>query len=535
MNIGFITSGLKQPLCRHLLDRPAISLEDAETLTYRELDERVNRYANGLLELGAKPGERIAILLYNSLEYWTLYLAITKIRCIAVRLNFRLAAEELAYALEDSGTSILCLHDSFAGTIANVGGGPGLRCAVLFPRDGGMLEGSDSHTLLEYAEATEPPVEPATLADPAMLMYTSGTTGRPKGALWTHSNTVSYATQQIMFWGYDEDTVSLTTGPLYHVGAFENLSLPALFARGRTAITRSTGFSIERTMKVIEALGVTDTLLYPFMIYDLLQHPSFGSYDLSSLRRIVTGGSPIVGWAVEQLRRELPDVDLVPTYGLTEGGAISTGAHPASTTWDHPDSVGRPIPLTEVRIVGGDGEDVAAGESGEVWVRSPGVAREYWGRPQESAETFVDGWCITGDLGRVNDAGLLVITGRKKDMIKSGGENIYPAEIEQVLTRHPAIEDAAAIGVPDPTYQETVCVVVVPKRGEELPEEEVVEHCRRHLASYKKPRYVIVASELPRTASGKVMKHVLRERYAHLGSERAADGGQRTADPGERV
>lgn len=528
MNIGFITSGLMQPLCSHLLDRPAISLEDAETLSYRELDERVNRYANGLLALGAEPGDRVGILLYNSLEYWTLYLAITKIRCIAVRLNFRLAAEELAYALADSGTSILCLHDSFAERIASVRDGLPVQRFVLFSYDGGQLEGSQGCSVLEQEDPADPPGEPATLDDPAMLMCTSGTTGRPKGALWTHGNTVSYAAQQIMFWAYDEETVSMTTGPLYHVGAFENLSLPALFARGRTILTRSTGFSIERTMKVIEALRVTDTLLYPFMIYDLLQHPSFGSYDLSSLRRIVTGGSPIVGWAVEQLRRDLPGVDLVPTYGLTEGGAISTGAHPASSTWEHPDSVGRPIPWTEVRIVGPDGKDAPAGQSGEIWVRSPGVAREYWGKPEVSAATFVDGWCITGDLGRVNEAGFLIITGRAKDMIKSGGENIYPAEIEQVLTRHPAIEDAAAIGVPDPRYQEAVCAIVVPKRGESIDEQEVIEHCLKHLASYKKPRHVVIASELPRTASGKVMKHLLRETHAGLGQERepGAAGGR---------
>jgi fatty-acyl-CoA synthase len=523
MNIGFITTGLRQPLQLHLLDRPAISLEDRETLSYRELDERVDRYANGLLALGAEPGDRIAILLYNSLAYWTLYLAITRIRAIAVRLNFRLAGDELAYALSDSGTSILCLHDSFAATIAGVREGLGLREAVCFPRDcEAPPPWARPASVLEEAAAGPPPGPPATLEDPAMLMYTSGTTGRPKGALWTHGNTVAYAGQQIMFWGYDEDTVSMTTGPLYHVGAFENLSLPALFSRGRTILTGSGGFSIERAMAVIERMGVTDTLLYPFMIYDLLQHPSFGEYDLSSLKRIVTGGSPIVQWAVEQLQRDLPGVDLVPTYGLTEGGAISTGGHPPGSTWDHPDSVGRPIPLTEVRIVGPDGEDVAAGESGEIWVRSPGVAREYWGKPEASAETFIDGWCVTGDLGRVDADGFLVITGRAKDMIKSGGENIYPVEIEQTLTRHPAIEDAAAIGVPDPRYQETVCAVVVPKRGETISEEEVVAHCVAHLASYKKPRHVVIVDELPRTASGKVLKYVLRERYEALGSHRAA-------------
>lgn len=231
----------------------------------------------------------------------------------------------------------------------------------------------------------------------------------------------------------------------------------------------------------------------------------------------MTGGSAIAEWAVEAMLRELPGVDLIPTYGLTEGGGISTSMPSVAGTRLHPDSVGRAIPFTEVQIVGPNTQRLSAGEIGEVWVRSPGVAKEYWRKPEASAETFVDGWCRTGDLGQLTKDGYLILSGRKKDMIKSGGENIYPIEVEQVLLAHPDISDAAVIGVPDDRYQEAVCAVIVPMPGREITSEQIVEYCRENLASYKKPRHVYVVSALPRTPSGKIMKFKLKETFPVIG------------------
>jgi fatty-acyl-CoA synthase len=247
----------------------------------------------------------------------------------------------------------------------------------------------------------------------------------------------------------------------------------------------------------------------------MLALPDLETYDLSSLRRIMSGGDPLLPWAIERIRDLYPQIDITQVFGLTEGGAIST-----STSREHslsyPDSVGLPMPFTEVSLRDDDGAQVSPGEVGEIWVRSPGVSPMYWNKPAESAATFVDGWCRTGDLGRMNEGGLLVIAGRKKDMIRSGGENIYPAEIEDVLCRHELIREAAAVAVPDEKWIESVCAVIVLVEGATLTEDEVTSFCAERLAGYKRPRYVLFVDALPRNPSGKVLKRDLREQVRSL-------------------
>lgn len=496
------------------LDRVALALESDEEWTYRQLARQVNRYGHALLSLGARPGSRIAVLLYNSLEYWALYLAIARIGAIAVRVNFRLAARELEYVLTDSGAEIVCMHDDFLEVAGSVRGAlPAARFVGLRRSGVGAEWLTPIQEIDDYDHDTQLDVAPPTDEMPVMIMYTSGTTGVPKGAVWTHANSVWFAVAQALEWKYDRATVAMTTGPLYHVGACEDLLLPALLTRGTAVMTRSGGFSVERMLGVLAGRRVTDTLIYPFMIYEMLQHPRLHEFDLSALRRVTTGGSSIAEWAVERMLDQLPGVDLIPTYGLTEGGGISTSMPSVAGTRQHPDSVGRAMPFTEVQIVGEDSRPLSADEVGEVWVRSPAVAKEYWQKPEASAETFVDGWCRTGDLGRLTKDRYLILSGRAKDMIKSGGENIYPIEVEQVLLAHPDVSDVAVIGVPDEKYQEAVCAVIVPMPGRMVTSQEIIEHCRAQLASYKKPRHVYIVSSLPRTPSGKIMKFKLKEAF----------------------
>jgi fatty-acyl-CoA synthase len=519
MDIGILTRGLMQPLRGDDADRPALSLESDRTWTYRELHERSSRYANRLLALGAAPGDRVALLLYNALEYVALYLAVAKIGCITVRLNFRLGSEELEYALNDSGATVLCLHDSLLDRVEPIRNATAVRHHVAF-RQGGehVPDWAAGQDAFESSSPADPEVSPPQLSDGAMLMYTSGTTGRPKGALWTHGNTLWIAAMQATLWQYSSSTVAMTTGPLYHVGGFEDLLLPALFSGGHAVMTKSTGFSMERTLGVVEHHRVTDCFLFPFMIYDAVNLPTLSDRDLSHLRRVVTGGSSILPWAVRKLREVLPEVGLNVGYGLTEGGAMSTVLEPRFAK-EHPDCVGRPLPMTEVRIVRDDGSEAGPGQDGEIWVRSPSVSRGYWNKPEATAETFVDGFCRTGDAGAIVGPHLLKITGRKKDMINSGGENIYPAEIEAILTDHPSIKDAAVIAVPDARFQEAVCAVVTCQPGASITEEEVVAYCRDRLAGYKKPKHVVFLDELPRNPTGKILKYVLRDQYRHLGTE----------------
>lgn len=485
-----------------------------EKLTYEALRKRRNTYANALLAEGVSAGDRVGMFLVNSLDYFALYFAITRIGAIAVRLNFRMAAPELAYALTDSGCKLVFVDASLFDVVSAARG----ACEVdsyfaLGDLQGPLPDWASRLDMTPFGGGDDPNCASPTQGDGAMIMYTSGTTGHPKGALWTHGNSLWFAAMQTMKWNYTCATVAMTTGPLYHVGALEDLLLPALLSHGKAVFLQSREFSTDRLVHTIRTESVSDVLLYPFMLYELLRQPDTVSDTLPSLRRVVCGGDSIMPWAIELMRQRLPQVELVQAYGLTEGGAMSTCLDDANCQ-QHPDSVGRPLPLTEVTVVTADGATVGAGEIGEIAVRSPSVCAGYWRRPEETREVFGSGWCRTGDLGSVTEDGYLIIRGRKKDMIRSGGENIYPAEVEAILTRHPAVRDAAVVGVADERYIEVPCAVVVPNEPDQCPTADSMRnYCRSELAHYKCPRYFIWVSELPRNPSGKVLKQVLRDRY----------------------
>ncbi|MGE0066284.1 MAG: class I adenylate-forming enzyme family protein [Solirubrobacterales bacterium] len=517
MDVGWITAAPSAQLAVGDRDRVAFSLERDQRVSYAELLALQNRYANALLELGVEKGDRVGVLLFNSVDYVALYFAIARIGAIAVRLNTRLAAEELEFALTDSEASVLCLGSDFLDPVETIRGRLGVRRYLLFGGHPGAAPGWALDAADFALSDAEPAVPRPGGSDPVMLMYTSGTTGFPKAALWTHDTAVGCAVAQALELRYDATTVAMTTGPLYHAGAFEALLMPALLRQGRAIATRSGGFDIERVVEVAIAEGVTDLFVYPFMLYDLMRMPGLDAARLPSLRCLFTGGDPIMTWALEAVRERFPEVELKQGYGLTESTQATCldGADGAR----HPDSIGRPFPLKEVEVVDADGEVLAEDEVGEIRVRGLGTVSAYWRRPEVSAETFSpDGWMRTGDVGRVSD-GLLFLAGRKKDMIRSGGENISPAEVEKVLTQHPAIADAALVAVPNAKYLEVGCAVLVLEDGSELSDEEVFAHCREHLAKYKCPKHAVRVEELPRNASGKVLKAKLRERYRKLGEE----------------
>ena len=522
MDIGYLTRHPTWDLHRVDQDRPALSLEDAETWSYRELHAQSNAYANGLLSLGVTKGDRVGILMHNSLEYWALYLGIVKIGAIAVRLNFRLTSAELEYVISDSGAKVLCLDDEadLDERISTIRESLAVEHFLYLTHDEtARPEWTESWDALSGGDRRDPEVTRPSAADPAMLMYTSGTTGRPKGALWTHGNTTWFAAIQTMRWQFGSETVAMTTGPLYHVGAIEDAGIATLAAGGHLVILRSGAFDIRKVLRLVEHHRVTDVFLFPFMVYEMIGLPDIGNFDLSSLRRILSGGDPVLPYAIDWITGHY-SVEFVQVYGLTEGTPI-VAASQGDEALRHPESVGRPMPFTEVSVRDDGGGVLPRGETGEIWTRSPVVCREYWRKPEETAATFVDGWCRTGDNGFVNDDGLLVVSGRKKDMIRSGGENIYPAELEDVLIRHPAIQDVAVIGVPDEKYVETVCAVIVQSPDSELTAQDIVEFSREYLAGYKKPRFVVFVGELPRTPSGKIMKYVLRETYRELPQQTA--------------
>jgi fatty-acyl-CoA synthase len=519
MDVGWITAAPGAQIPTGDPEKVAFSLEREERTTYGGLAVLQNRYANALLERGVERGDRVGILLLNSLDYAALYFAIARIGAVAVRLNTRLTSEELRFALDDSEASVLCGTVELLERIEPVRGELSVREYIAFGAGERPRWASDGGKFMSHSEA-EPPVERPQGSDPLMLMYTSGTTGFPKGAVWTHDTALGCLIAQALELRLDESTVMMTTGPLYHAGAWEALLLPTLMRQGRAVATRSGGFDIARVVEVIAAEGVTDVMLYPFMLYDLMRLPDLDAERLPSLRCIFTGGDSILTWALEAAQERFPDVLIRQGYGLTEGTQSTFLDHEAGLR--HPDSIGRPFPLKEVKVVDPEGADTAPGEAGEILIRGPGTAEAYWRRPEETEATFGSGWLRTGDVGRVDD-GLLFLAGRQKDMIRSGGENISPAEVEKVLVSHTRIADAAVVAVPDPRWLEVGCAVIVLEAGAEVSDAEVIEHCRGQLAGYKCPKHVVRLEELPRNSSGKVLKAELRERYRPLGQEVGVD------------
>ncbi len=508
MDISFFLRHVHGDLARFGPDRPALSLEDEPPVTYRELGERSNAYARGLLSLGVAPGDRVGILLHNSVEYWIAYFAITRIGAVAVRLNFRLGPAELEYALSDSGATILLSEPLLLEQVLPIRSKTSVHHFVALGDDERRQSWAQPWSLLEDNDSNDLDLPLPTSDAPAMIMYTSGTTSQPKGVLWSHDTTTWWAAMQVMEWQHKADTVTMVTGPLYHIGGLENYMLPTLAMGGHGIMLRSKNFDLKRTLQVVAAKSVTDLLLFPVMINQLVEDGSLGEYDLSSLRRIFTGGDALMPSVCDRLREALPGVDLIQLYGLTEGTPMATCSAPGMG-YERPDSVGRAYPFTEVSVRDDIGEPVEAGVVGEIWTRSPANSLGYWNKPEQTAASFTDGWCHTGDLGVVED-GTLKIRGRRKDMIRSGGENISPAEIENVLVKHPAVTDAAVVGVPDPTFVEAVCAVVV-TNGQPVTEDELIEFCRQNLASFKKPRKVVFVSELPRTPSQKIQKFRIRD------------------------
>ncbi len=512
MDLGLFTRKSLQQSEGHKI---AIQMESGEKWSYQELHEKSNQYANMLKSLGVKKGDSVGLLLYNCLDYFALYFGIAKIGAIAVRINFRLTPSELSYILTDSKTKILFIHDELLPNIATIYNELSIEEYIVYGQkpDVPWATSIESFDSVSTADIQGVSIQ---LQDPVMLMYTSGTTGRPKGALWTHNTTFWFSTIQMMKWGYTGKEIGMTTGPLYHVGAMEDIALPILLAGGTVIITKSKGFEIDRVLQVIEREQVTDIFLFPFMIYDLLNSSMLDDATLEKLTRIYTGGDPLMPWAIERMKEKFPHVGIIQVYGLTEG-------QPIACCLDSEDalrksaSVGKPLPLTEIEIMDDEGHPLAVGEVGEIWVRSPGVSEGYWEKPEETASTFWCGWCKTGDLGMKDEEGYITVAGRKKDMIRSGGENVYAAEIEDIIYRHPSVLTVSVIAIPDPKYLEAVCAVIIPKEGHEVSEEDIIAFTKQYLAKYKVPKKVVFVDEIPRTPSGKVKKVELREKYRYLG------------------
>jgi fatty-acyl-CoA synthase len=499
-------------------DRTALAFEDQASVSYRELRATELRYATALQQAGVTRGDRVAILMRNSLDYLLLTAAIARAGAISVRLNWRLIGPELQFLLTDSGSKVLVLDNEFGTEINGIREYVPVQTYVVRREPGdtaGVPAWATSLDAFGNVDAIGQFPE-LTLDDPATIMYTSGTTGLPKGAVLTHGNWFWVSTIQTQIWQIDAESVVQVGGPMFHAAAWEIMVLPALLHHAKGVFSASGGFSLERFFELGRKHGTTHIFVYSHMLYELARRDDLEEIVPKTLRRIVAGGDTVMPWVYEEFRKRLPGVRIDQTYGLTEGGMVNTLLRHEDAA-GHESSVGKPNPLTEIKLLTEDGRRAAVGEEGEIYTRSPAVSVGYWRRPEASAESFVDGWCRTGDLGRVDQDGFLTLAGRAKDMVRSGGENIYPVEIEKVLTGLAGIGDAAVVGVPDAKYVEVGCAVLVAEQGQSIDVDAVRAHCAERLAKFKIPKYFVVVDDLPRTPTGKVLKRVLREQYASLG------------------
>jgi len=484
------------------------------TFTFKEFNERVNKLANTLADLGVKKGDRIAALLNNCHQYVELYCAAPKGGFVLVPLNYMLSGKELAFIINNSGANTLFLGEKYIDTINSVKGD--LKGVKHFITMGAPAEGMRSYEeLISRYPADEPKTEIGE-DDLAYLLYTSGTTGLPKGVVHNHRSMLEIVTQYVILPELKRDDIDLITIPLYWGPSLLLHILPHFYVGSTIVVLKE--FNPDVVLKTIETEKVSTTLMPPSFIISLLNHPGLDQYNISSLRSIVFGGEIM---PVEVLNRAIGVFGNIfaHIYGLMEITPV-TYFHEDDLVLDgtpeglnRVQSCGREAINVEVRVVDENDNDVIPGEVGEVIVKGDNMMKGYWELPQATAETIRGGYVHTGDLATLDKEGYLYLVGRKKDIINSGGKTIYPGDVEEVIYRHPSVSQAAVIGAADAKLGESVKAVVVLKEGMKSTENEILDFCKQNLASHAVPQSIEFVNELPRNPSGKILKRELREKY----------------------
>jgi acyl-CoA synthetase (AMP-forming)/AMP-acid ligase II len=490
----------------------AVAMVFGERATnYRDLDRCASRVANGLVAEGFAPQTRIAVLDKNSDSFFEILFGAAKSNNVLVAINWRLAPAEIAYIINDAMAEILFVGEEYFSTVERILGDLKTVRKVI-ALTGAHAVWEPYHDWRDRQGESEPEVV-LSPSDVALQMYTSGTTGHPKGAQLTNANLLTIVpvlTTEFARW--DESDVSLVCMPLFHIGG-SGYALMGFYSGCKNVILRETVPAA--ILQAISLHRVTKAFMVPALLLFLLQTPGVEETDFSSLELLIYGASPI---PLDLLRRSMETFKcgFAQTYGLTETSGGITWLPPE----DHDPngnekmrSCGKPHSMAEIRIFDADGSAMPVGEVGEIACRSPQNMKGYWNLPQATASTIRGEWLYTGDAGYLDADGYLYIHDRVKDLIVSGGENIYPAEVESVLFGHPAIADVAVIGVPDDVWGEAVKAIVVKKPGAEVTEQEIIDYARERIAHYKSPRSVDFATALPRNPSGKILKRELRAPY----------------------
>jgi len=481
---------------------------------WREVGERVSRLASGLRALGATPGERVAVLSLNSDRYLELYLATAWAGAVIVPLNIRWSPLENEDALRDCRAVVLVVDKAFASTGAHLAkAAAGLK--LVYADDGAVPAGMEDYEAL-LARSEPIPDAMRASADLAGIFYTGGTTGRSKGVMLSHGNLMADAFNALGEGMFPGTATYLHAAPMFHL-ANGAAMYSLLLSAGSNVIIQA--FTPEGVMAAVQNQRVTDVLLVPTMIQMLVDHPALGSYDMSALKNVIYGASPISEAVLGRAMAALPNVQFTQAYGMTELSPIATLLH-----WNEHigqgrakgrhRGAGRATLGCEVRIVDSDDRPVPCGTVGEIVARGDNVMMGYWERPEETAKAIADGWMHTGDGGYMDEDGFIYVVDRVKDMIISGGENVYSIEVENAVAQHPAVAQCAVIGIPDERWGERVHAVVVSRSGAQVSAEELIEFCKTLIAGYKCPRSVEISENpLPLSGAGKILKRELRRPY----------------------
>ncbi|BCO46853.1 acyl-CoA synthetase [Mycobacterium intracellulare] len=478
--------------------------------TVREVAGRVARLAGALRTLGVGSEDRVAILALNSDRYHEYLFAVPWADAVLNPINIRWSAEEIAYCLRDSASRVLLIDDAFIPMLPGLYEAVPTLAEVIHIGDGPTPSGTNAYEDLIAGAEPIPDVRRGGHAI-AGLFYTGGTTGRAKGVMLSHANLhVSWLGSTATGYGCQRGSRTLHAAPMFHLGDLAAWGATVLVAGSHVFLP---AFSPLDTLSAIATHQVTDVMLVPAMIQMLIDHPEIGKHDLSSLRRVLYGAAPIPQALLERAMTAVPNASFIQAYGMTELSAVASLLSPADHDNGRLQSAGRAAPHSEIRVVDPLGTPMSPGAVGEIVVRGGHVMLGYWNKPDETDAAVRDGWMHTGDAGYIDEQGYLYVVDRLKDMIITGGENVYSAEVENAVARHPAVAQCAVIGVPDPDWGERVHAVVVLHAETTLALDELRAHTKTHIAGYKAPRSMEIVETLPLSGAGKVIKSKLREHY----------------------
>lgn len=483
-------------------------------LSFKEWNERSNRLANVLTSLGIGKGDKFAILAYNCIEWMEIYAAASKGGQVAVPINFRLAGPEIEYIVCHSDSKAFIVAREFVETINHIR--PNLKipesCYITFGSEI-IPEGWRSYEGIMASASIEEPAVTVDGSDPWMIMYTSGTTGKPKGAVRNHQATIAEFLINIVELGFKHDDIGLLVMPMCHINSVF-YSFVFTYIGASCFVYNMTAFNPEDLLKTIEEERVTFISLVPTHYIMILSHPNRDRYNVSSIRKLVCSSAPVRRSTKLEIMNYFKGVYFFEIYGSTEAGSV-TLLRPEEQL-DKVGSIGREIMGTDrIKLLNEEGNEVSGGEVGELFARTPEIFTEYWKDPERTKQAFRGEWFSAGDMAKRDADGYYYLVDRKANMIITGGENVFPSEVENVVGSHPAVKDVAVIGVPHEKWGEAVKAIVILKQGGEISEPELITYCKGKIAGYKVPKSVdfIKEEEMPRTATGKILHRVLRERY----------------------